>query len=73
VADELKRYGDHVEEYLRARPGLTGLWQVSGRSNTDYSNRVALDSRYVRNWSVWLDIVILLRTIFAVMRFDKAF
>jgi exopolysaccharide production protein ExoY len=73
VTDELKRYGDHVEEYLGARPGLTGLWQVSGRSNTDYADRVALDSRYVRNWSVWLDIVILLRTIFAVMRFDKAF
>ena len=72
VKDELNRYGDHVGEYLRTRPGLTGLWQVSGRSSMDYAGRVALDSQYVRNWSVWLDIVILFRTIFAVMRFDRA-
>ncbi|MDF3156496.1 sugar transferase [Mesorhizobium sp. XAP10] len=72
VKDELKRYGDHLGEYLRTRPGLTGLWQVSGRSSMDYANRVALDSQYVRNWSVWLDIVILFRTVFAVMRFDRA-
>lgn len=72
VKDELKRYGDHVEEYLRTRPGLTGLWQVTGRSSTDYANRVALDSQYVRNWSIWLDIAILFRTVFAVMRVDRA-
>ncbi|UCI34778.1 sugar transferase [Mesorhizobium sp. B4-1-4] len=72
VADELKRYGEHQEEYLGTRPGLTGLWQVSGRSSMDYDNRVALDSQYVRHWSVWLDIVILLRTIVAVMRVDQA-
>jgi exopolysaccharide production protein ExoY len=73
VIDELKRYGDCMEDYLRARPGLTGLWQVSGRSNTDYASRVALDSRYVREWSIWLDIRILFRTILAVLRFDDAF
>src|SRR5690606_20950186 len=72
VKSELKRYGDHVGEYLRTRPGLTGLWQVSGRSSMDYATRVALDSLYVRNWSVWYDIVILFRTVFAVMRFDRA-
>lgn len=72
VKEELKRYGDHLGEYLRTRPGLTGLWQVSGRSSMDYADRVALDSQYVRNWSVWLDMVILFRTIFAVMRFDRA-
>lgn len=72
VTDELKRYGDHVGEYLQTRPGLTGLWQVTGRSSSDYPSRVALDSQYVRNWSPWLDIVILFRTIFAVMRFDRA-
>ncbi len=72
VKEELLRYGDHVGEYLRTRPGLTGLWQVSGRSSMDYANRVALDSQYVRNWSVWFDIAILFRTIFAVMRFDRA-
>lgn len=72
VTDELKRYGDQVGEYLHTRPGLTGLWQVSGRSNTDYANRVALDSQYVRDWSLWADVVILARTVFAVMRFDQA-
>jgi len=72
VAEELKRYGSHTGEYLSTRPGLTGLWQVTGRSSTDYDDRVALDSHYVRNWSPWLDMWILFRTIFAVMRFDKA-
>jgi exopolysaccharide production protein ExoY len=57
---------------LQTRPGLTGLWQVTGRSSSDYASRVALDSQYVRNWSPWLDIVILFRTVFAVMRFDRA-
>lgn len=72
VVDELRRYGEHQAEYLGTRPGLTGLWQVSGRSSLDYENRVALDSQYVRNWSIWLDLVILLRTIVAVMRVDRA-
>lgn len=72
VRDELRRYGEHQTEYLATRPGLTGLWQVSGRSSMDYDNRVALDSQYVRHWSIWLDVVILLRTIVAVMRVDRA-
>lgn len=72
VKDELRQYGDHLGEYLRGRPGLTGLWQVSGRSSVDYASRVALDSHYVRNWSIWLDFAILFRTVFAVMRFDRA-
>jgi exopolysaccharide production protein ExoY len=49
--------------YLLVRPGLTGLWQISGRNLTGYQQRVHLDSRYVRNWSLWGDIVILFRTI----------
>jgi exopolysaccharide production protein ExoY len=72
VTDELPRYGACADEYLRTRPGLTGLWQVTGRSSMDYSHRVALDTQYVRNWSLWADLVILLRTTVAVMRFDKA-
>ena len=72
VADELSRYGGFVVDYLAARPGITGLWQVTGRSSTDYLSRVALDSHYVRNWSLRADLVILFRTIFAVMRFDDA-
>lgn len=72
VTEELKYYGDRVGEYLAARPGLTGLWQVTGRSSTGYDERVALDSHYVRNWSPWLDVTILTRTAVAVMRFDRA-
>ncbi len=72
VADELDRYGTSVSDYLCTRPGLTGLWQVTGRSSTDYCNRVYLDSQYVRNWSIFSDLVILARTVVAVMRFDEA-
>lgn len=72
VANELRRYGPHAAEYLQARPGLTGIWQVSGRNGLDYANRVALDCHYVRNWSLWKDLVILGRTVFAVLRFHEA-
>ena len=72
VPDELQRYGTCATDYLQTRPGLTGLWQVAGRDAMDYPSRVSLDSRYVRNWSIWADIVILCRTIFAVMKFDRA-
>ncbi|MDX8455572.1 sugar transferase [Mesorhizobium sp. VK9D] len=72
VPDELQRYGICAADYLKARPGLTGPWQVTGRDAMDYPSRVALDSRYVRNWSMWTDVVILGRTVFAVMKFDQA-
>ncbi|GAB4361906.1 MAG: sugar transferase [Oricola sp.] len=68
---ELERYGEEVELYLQTRPGLTGLWQTSGRSRLSYSDRVELDCKYVRNWSIALDLVILYRTIFAVIRTDE--
>jgi exopolysaccharide production protein ExoY len=71
VHDELEHYGTCAGEYLQTRPGLTGLWQVTGRSNTDYSIRVSLDSHYVRNWSLTTDAFILVRTVFAVMRFNE--
>lgn len=72
VTAELSRYGVHASEYLSSRPGLTGLWQVSGRSHTSYARRVALDCEYVRTWSIWLDLSILLRTVLAVLRFHQA-
>lgn len=53
-------------------PGITGLWQVSGRSNTTYEQRIALDSWYVRNWNLWLDIVILLKTVRVVLKGEGA-
>jgi exopolysaccharide production protein ExoY len=70
VADELKRYGPFADDYLQTRPGLTGLWQVAGRNAVGYSRRVRLDSHYARNWSIWADLIILIWTAFAVMRFD---
>ena len=63
VGAEIEKYRECYPLYLRVRPGLTGLWQVSGRNNTTYDDRVQLDSYYVRNWSLWLDYFILLRTI----------
>ena len=60
---ELERYAGRVEFYLEARPGLTGLWQVSGRNETTYEERVSLDAWYVKNWNLWYDIAILCKTI----------
>lgn len=59
---ELKHYGASAAAYLAVRPGLTGPWQVSGRNDVSYATRVAMDEAYVRNFSLWNDIVILLRT-----------
>lgn len=66
VENEIARYGDLFDTYLQVRPGLTGLWQVSGRNDTTYEERVRLDAYYVRNWSPWLDIYILARTVLVV-------
>ncbi len=67
VAEELERYGPKADLYLATRPGITGLWQVSGRSDTGYDERVALDASYVERWSLASDIVILARTVPAVV------
>lgn len=66
VPDELERYGDAKVYYLEVRPGLTGLWQISGRSDLDYEQRVNLDTWYVRNWTLWYDILILFKTVMVV-------
>jgi undecaprenyl-phosphate galactose phosphotransferase len=73
IERELERYGDQVGYYLETRPGITGLWQISGRNDTGYENRVALDSWYVRNWSLWYDLVILLKTVRVVLRREGAY
>ena len=67
VQDELAKYGDKGTFYLKVRPGMTGLWQVSGRNDISYEERVELDVYYVRNWSVWLDLYILARTVWVVL------
>ncbi|MFY8147849.1 MAG: sugar transferase [Prochlorococcaceae cyanobacterium] len=62
VQKELERYGDRMDEVLAVRPGLTGLWQVSGRNNLTYAKRVKLDVSYARHRSFWMDLRIILRT-----------
>lgn len=60
-------YGKHWEHYCAVRPGITGLWQVSGRNRLSYAQRVELDAKYVNEWSLWLDIKILAKTVSAVI------
>jgi exopolysaccharide production protein ExoY len=67
VADEITMYGPHAPAYFRARPGLTGAWQVSGRNDISYDQRVSLDRAYVEGWSLWKDVVIIMKTIPAVI------
>ena len=62
VREELFRYGRNVRAYLSAKPGITGLWQVKGRNDTDYRRRVVLDTWYVRNRNLLLDLYILFKT-----------
>ena len=62
LEEEIPYFGDILDDYLSVRPGLTGLWQVSGRNETTFEQRVLWDRWYVRNWSLWGDIVILIKT-----------
>lgn len=73
VDDEINLYGSAFELYKSVPPGLTGLWQISGRNNTSYPQRVAFDEYYVRNWSIWMDFYILSRTFKAVLTRDGAY
>jgi undecaprenyl-phosphate galactose phosphotransferase len=70
---EKQDMGDRDYTILLTKPGITGLWQVSGRSNTSYDYRMSLDSWYVRNWNLWLDVVILLKTIRIVIKREGAY
>lgn len=63
TSGEIYRYGDAYAYYSSVRPGISGLWQVSGRNNLTYPERVELDVRYVRTWSIWRDIEILFKTV----------
>jgi lipopolysaccharide/colanic/teichoic acid biosynthesis glycosyltransferase len=64
--EEIARYGEHFAAYSKVRPGITGLWQVSGRNEMSYANRVGIDTYYVDHWSPWMDLYILVRTFTAV-------
>ena len=68
VRSEVARYAEDIAFYCEARPGLTGLWQVSGRSDTSYAHRVQLDTWYVKNWTLWHDLAILAKTVPAVLK-----
>lgn len=63
VPDELPRYGALTQKYLSARPGMTGLWQVSGRNDVTYRERVSLDCYYIENWKLHTDFVLMLKTV----------
>ena len=63
MEDELERYGSTVDYYLKSRPGLTGLWQISGRNDVSYRTRIALDRHYIENWSFVCDLKIIVRTL----------
>lgn len=73
VDDEVAKYKHVYPMYTRVRPGITGLWQISGRNQTTYEERIRLDDYYVRNWSPWLDIYILARTVKTVLLREGAY
>jgi lipopolysaccharide/colanic/teichoic acid biosynthesis glycosyltransferase len=73
VEGEIGKYGEAFDLYTRVRPGVTGLWQVSGRNNTTYQERIEFDEFYVKNWSVWLDFYILGQTVKAVLLAEGAY
>jgi lipopolysaccharide/colanic/teichoic acid biosynthesis glycosyltransferase len=70
---EVEKYKPwHLRRILEVKPGITGLWQVDGRSTTSFDDMVRLDLRYVQNWSLWLDIKILLKTVKVFLHFKGA-
>jgi lipopolysaccharide/colanic/teichoic acid biosynthesis glycosyltransferase len=68
LPQEVARYGNHMRRRLAVKPGITGLWQVSGRSDLSWTDALRLDLRYVENWSFALDLQILWKTWSAVIR-----
>jgi lipopolysaccharide/colanic/teichoic acid biosynthesis glycosyltransferase len=65
--EELPKYNQWGINLLTVKPGITGIWQVSGRSDLTYAERVHLDMQYIRNWTIWLDLQLLFQTIPAVI------
>lgn len=73
VKEEIRNYHINIKDYYLVSPGITGVWQVNGRSDTTYDERVAMDTWYVRNWSVWLDLIYLFKTASAVVKGKGAY
>lgn len=67
MLEEKEKIGESLETILSVKPGITGLWQVSGRSDVDFYSRVELDIWYIRNWNLWMDLVILIKTVKTVL------
>ncbi len=70
---ELPNYGAVISLYERVRPGITGLWQISGRSHTTFAERISYDEWYIKNWTVWYDLVILLQTVWVLLKGQGAY
>lgn len=73
IRDEVKKYGKFIEDFYMVRPGVTGMWQTSGRNDVSYDERVQMDTWYVRNWNLWFDIVLIWRTIAVVLKRKGAY
>ena len=73
VEAEIEKYGEYISDYYIVPPGITGMWQVNGRSDTTYPERVAMDTWYVRNWSVWIDLAYLFKTVKIVLERKGAY
>ena len=73
IQAEVPKYGPYIKNFYMVRPGVTGMWQTSGRSDTTYEERVQMDTWYVRNWNVWFDIVLIWRTIAVVLKHKGAY
>jgi undecaprenyl-phosphate galactose phosphotransferase len=73
VYKETFKYGNYINDYYSVRPGITGIWQVSGRNDIEYIERIKMDSWYVRNWSLWLDITLVVKTVMVVAQRKGAY
>ena len=71
--EELEKYGSNTDYILSVTPGLSGMWQISGRSDTGYEERINLDTYYIQNWSFWLDIWIIIKTVWVVIKGKGAY
>ena len=71
--DELEKYGSNADYILSVTPGLSGMWQISGRSDTGYEERINLDTYYIQNWSFWLDLWIIIKTVWVVIKGKGAY
>ena len=71
--EELEKYGENADYILSVTPGLSGMWQISGRSDPGYEERINLDTYYIQNWSVWFDLWIIIKTVWVVLRGKGAY